>query len=131
MSFCATVIEAAFGISWPAMIGFFIIMLVELLSGIRASQVRKEQFQSSRLKRFTFRIFQYLVLMSVPYLFQLSFEKRGNDIAAGAFEWLQVFLIVQIVFENVISILENKSVIDGNDKTAIIMKIKAKLDSLF
>lgn len=131
MSFLATVVEMIFGISWPAMIGFIVIMFAELVSGIKASQVRKEQFQSARLKRFSFRIFQYMVLMAVPYLFQVSFRDRGNSVAAGCFEWLQVFLIVQIVFENVISILENKAVIDGNDKTHLINKLKAKLDSLF
>lgn len=131
VSFFSSLAQVFFGLSFPAVVGFGVIMIVELLSGIIASRTRKEQFDSGRLKRFGFRFGLYFVLISVPYLFESSLRERGSDLAAGAFQWIQVFLIVQIVFENTISILENIAVIDGKDKSAIVNKIKAKLESLF
>lgn len=131
MSFLSTLTQMLFGLSWPAVFGLVAIMLFELVTGIVASRVRKEQFDSGRLKRFSFRFVQYFILLAVPYLLETSMKARESELAAGAFQWIQVFLMVQIVFENIISILENISVIDGKDKTHIINKIKQKLDSLF
>lgn len=119
-----------FGLNLPAVVALIIVMIVELLSGLHASKVSGQKFSSSRFSRFTVKTACYLVLISVPYLFKMSYEQSGNGFAAGAFDWLHVFLTVQIVAEHVLSILENLAIIQGKPKTYWIDKIKSKLDSL-
>jgi F0F1-type ATP synthase assembly protein I len=123
-------IDMVFGLDWLAFAGFFIIMLTELVTGIKASMIRKEQFSSMRLSRFGFKVFYYLVLMAIPYVFAQSYHKHGDDLASFFFQWLHVFLTVHIVLENIISILENGAVINGGDKSEWIEAIKLKLSNL-
>lgn len=126
----AAIVELIFGITWLAFLALLIILLVELISGIYTSQIRKEPFQSKRLKRFGFRVFCYLCLIGVPFIFADSYRSKGKTIIAGTFDWLHISLVLQIVFENIVSVLENVATIDGKDKTYLINKIKDKITSL-
>lgn len=123
-------VETVFGITWMAFISFFLVMIFELLSGTYASNVQNIPFSSSKLSRFTFKVACYLVLISVPYIFYMNYKVQGNVAAAFIFEWLHVFLVVQIVIENILSIIENVAVIQGKPKTYWIDKIREKLKSV-
>lgn len=120
-------IQVALGIQSAACITLMLAFITELGSGIVASQIRKEQFSSFRLSRFSFKVCIYLVLIAIPYHWSQNFAAQHKDVMAAAFDWLQNFLIIHIALENMVSILENLSVIDGKDKTAWINAIKAKL----
>ena len=120
-------VDKVFGLDAMAIGALIVVMLLELASGTYASRIKKIPFSSRRLSRFTFKMACYLVLISVPYLFEVSFKKHDNDLAAGLFAWLHVFLVVQIVVENIVSILENLAQIQGKDKTYWIDKIKSKI----
>jgi hypothetical protein len=122
--------DAAIGVQDGAFISLILGFVVELMTGITASHLRKEQFSSLKLSRFTLKIFVYLVIIAIPYQWKNDFKAHHNDVMAAAFDWLQNFLIAQIVFENIVSILENMAVICGNDKAAWINKIKEKLNLL-
>lgn len=119
------------GMSGFAFAALLIVMVTELVSGVMASRVRKEEFSSMKLSRFTFKVFQYLVIIAVTYLFSQSFEARGKELAATIFDWMHIFLVVQIVQENVVSILENGAVISGKPKTHWISKLTSKINSFF
>jgi hypothetical protein len=131
LSAIASGIQYVFGLNWQAFTAFLVVMVWELLSGIKASRIKGEKFSSMRLSRFGFKTAQYLILVAVPYLLSESFRVQGKTIAAEVLDWLYLFLVVQIVFENVISILENQAVITGKDKTHWISKIQDKLNALF
>jgi len=119
-------IDVIFGLDATAVGGLIAVMLLELASGTLASQIQKQPFSSRKLSRFTFKMACYLVLIAVPYVFEVSFKKHGNDLASGLFGWLHVFLVTQIVVENIVSILENLAVIMGKEKTYWIDRIKDK-----
>lgn len=129
VSLIGSAIDIVFGMSGLTFACFVLVMLTELVSGIRASRVKKEVFSSMRLSRFTFKVACYLVLIAVPYVLSVNYAAHHNNIASSAFDWLHVFLVMQIVFENTVSILENLGVIMGNDKTLWIRKIQDKLKS--
>ena len=126
-SACFAEIDRTFGIDAGAVMALALVMAFELISGIYASHIQHVPFSSKKLSRFTFKCACYLVLIAVPYLFEVSFKKHGNSIAGSLFEWLHIFFVVQIVLENIVSILENLSVIQGKDKTYWIDRIKEKL----
>ncbi len=127
----STLLETVFGLDYLAFAGLIAVMILELTSGVWASHIRKEEFSSRKLSRFTFKCAVYLTLIAVPYLFSQSFEAKGKELASDIFNWIHIFLVVQIVVENIISILENYAVIQGKDKTHWITKIQNKVDQIF
>jgi hypothetical protein len=129
MSLLISWIDKIFGLSYLAIGALILVMLLELASGTYASKISKTKFSSKRLSRFTFKMACYLIMIAVPYLFHSSYKQTGPAMAASLFEWLHVFLVVQIVIENIISVLENVSVIQGKSKTYWIDKIRGKADS--
>jgi hypothetical protein len=124
-------VEASLGISGPVFITMIIAFVVELTSGLMASHISKQQFSSLRLSRFTFKVFIYLVIIAIPYQWANDFTAKHDYFMAVVFSWTQSLIIVQVVFENVVSILENLGVITGKPKTELINKIKDKLTSFY
>jgi len=122
-------IQILFGFDALAFIALLVVMLAELSSGIIASRYRKEPFSSMKLSRFSFKVAYYLVLIFVTNSMANSFKATDQSLAATIFHWMHIFLTVQIVLENVVSILENVSVISGKDKTHWISKIQSKIEN--
>lgn len=122
-------VDRIFGLDAFAFLALIMVLAAELASGLTASRVRREDISSMKLSRFAFKVFYYLVLIAVPYLFATSFKSHGKDMAAVVFDWMHIFLTVQIVLENMVSILENMAVISGKPKTHIINKLQDKIDN--
>lgn len=129
LSFLWTPIDKAFGLDNAAFIALLVVFVTELISGITASRIRKEKFSSMKLSRFSVKAASYLVLIGVTYAFAQNYKHHNDAIAEWVFDWMHIFLVVQIVFENIISILENLAVISGKPKGAWVEKIKDKLSS--
>lgn len=123
-------VDRVFGLDAAAFALLIIVMVVELTSGIYASSIRKEQFSSMKLSRFTFKVCIYLVLIAMPYVLSISFKDHGKTAAAFIFDWMHLFFVGQIVIENLVSIMENLAVISGKDKTHWITKIQEKFNNL-
>lgn len=122
-------IDRVFGLDAYAFFGLLLVFVAELTSGLFAAHIRKEVFSSMKLSRFSFKVFYYLVLICLPYVMSQSFKARDKDVAAVMFDWLHLFMVAQIVLENIVSILENLAVISGKDKTHWISKIQAKISA--
>lgn len=130
ISVCFPFIDRVFGLDAYAFALLIIVFFAELSSGLIAAHIRKEAISSMKLSRFSFKVFYYLVLIALPYVFATSFRAHDKTAAAVIFDWLHLFLVAQIVLENIISVLENLAVISGKDKTHWISKIQEKLNNL-
>jgi len=128
--FLEKTVDTIFGLNGLSFLMLMVVFIAELFSGIKASQVRKEPFSSMKLSRFSFKVFYYLILIAVPYAMYQNFAIKDKGLASTVFDWLHMFLTIQIVFENIFSILENVAVISGKDKTHWITKIKKKFKDL-
>jgi phage-related holin len=117
-------VDKLFGLSEAALIALLIVFVAELVTGVSASVIRKESISSIKLSRFGLKVACYLVLIYVSYTMGQSFAAHNKAVGAWVFDWLNVFLIVQITLENIISILENLAVISGKEKTTWINKIQ-------
>ncbi|WP_028978955.1 phage holin family protein [Sporocytophaga myxococcoides] len=122
-----SVINKIFGLDELAFGALIIAMIIEILSGVYASHIRRQNFSSQKFARFTVKSACYLILIAVPYVFSNSYRERGSDTVAEIFEWLHLFFVVQIVAEHIISILENAAIIQGKRKTYWIDKIKSRI----
>jgi len=126
----SSVISILFGIDGLAFAALLLAFLFELVTGVKASQIQGQVFESSKLSRFSFKIFYYLIIISLSWLMSVSFEYRGRDLAAMFLTWLHIFLVIQIVIENIVSVSENIAVIHGKPKSTWILKIQEKFNQL-
>lgn len=127
----AVVVNLLFGLEHFAFIALLISMVAELTSGVIASYYRKDKFDSTKFSRFLFKAVYYLILIYITNNMAQGFKMQGYDSAFTAFHWIHLFITIQIVAENLVSIIENVSVISGNDKTHWIVKIQSKINELF
>lgn len=116
--------EQLLGLNGLSLIAFIVIMLVEVISGINASRKLGQTFESKRFSRFLFKLFYYLAILFFVHTMGNQEAAKHNDIVAGIYKWLHSYLLIHIGAENIISILENKAVIDGKEKSAYIDGIK-------
>jgi len=117
-------VDKLFGLDEGSLIALLVVFVAELVTGVSASIIRKESISSIKLSRFGLKVSCYLVLIYVSYTMGQNFEAHKKAVGAWVFDWLNVFLIVQITLENIISILENLAVISGKEKTTWINKIQ-------
>lgn len=123
-------VDKILGIDGAAFVALGLVFLLELITGIWAAHLRGETISSLKLSRFSLKVACYLVLISATYLMANSFKSHNKDVAAWGFDWLHVFLLAQIVLENIVSILENLACINGKEKSAWIKKIQDKFNSI-
>jgi hypothetical protein len=120
-----------FGLDWLAFGALLLVFLVELISGIWASQTKGEKIESKKLSRFTFKCAYYLLIIAITYLMAVSFKDRGKELAVVIFDFMHLFFLVQIVLENIVSISENLSVITGKPKAHWITTMVEKVNGFF
>jgi preprotein translocase subunit SecG len=125
-----SMVQDVFGFKTLTLIAFIFSAIVELISGVYASVITKdEKMQSSKMARFILKLFIWLSVFFILNAFAMEYVTKDNLIHA-AFDWMYNTLIVWCAGEYIVSILENKAVIDGKEKSAYVEAIKAKLQSL-
>ena len=124
-------VDKVLGLDGAAFVALGFVFLFELITGVWAAHLRGETISSLKLSRFTLKVACYLVLISATYLMAINFKNHNKDVAGWVFDWLHVFLLTQIVLENVVSILENLASINGKEKSEWIKKIQDKFNSIF
>lgn len=130
-SFAAGV-QCLFGLDVVGFIALLVALVTELTAGVLASLYKRDTFSSNKLSRFTIKAALYLVLIYISYSMASSFKSIDNELASSVFRWIHVFLVVQIVIENMVSILESIAVITGKSKEHWIRKMQDKVsDFLF
>lgn len=120
-----------FGLDEIALLLLLLVFFIELVSGIWASRVRGEPFESFKFSRFSFKCFYYLSIIAICYRFAISYENRGNSLGVVIFDFMHLFFTVQIILENIVSISENYSVISGKPKQHWITTLVDKVNSFF
>lgn len=116
------------GISPLIVMAMFMVVLVEMVTGVRASKRKGHSFESFRFSRGILKICVWCIIFFVFHAFAVEmgrFDGWVYMIAASMFEILHASAMVWFVIENTTSILENQAVIDGKPKTEYIEAIKA------
>lgn len=123
-------VQLVLGFSWLTMVAFIVAALAELISGVYASVVvKKEKLQSGRMGRFAIKILIWFTLFF--FLNTLVNQWVGkSDTVAGLLVYFYNLLIIWCAGEYVISILENASTISGQESSALIEALKAKLSKI-
>jgi hypothetical protein len=122
-------VEYALGFPMYTLYAFCVAAIIELASGIYASVgIKGERFDSFKAGRF---IFKFILLMGGLYFVNQLRKDTTNLALQPVFDAVYVFLFSYGALEYLISILENKAVIEGKEKDYYSALIKDKVQLLF
>lgn len=122
-------VETLVGLKLLTIISFIILILLELLTGIIASRVKKIPLSSKKFSRFGLKILVWLCLLFITNAIKEQYS-HGNFIdsaVSSVFELLHTTLFAYISLEYLISVIENLSVITGKKYTNLLKILKSKL----
>ncbi len=105
----------------------FLAVLVETLTGTRASLKRGEPFESWKFSRCVLKVMVWVFLLFMFHQFSLELQVRSGWVfACGGlmFQVIQVVTMVYFCIEYATSILENMAVLDGKPKTVYVERLK-------
>ena len=108
-------------------VAMVVAVLVETLTGIRASEKRGIKFESFRFSRCIIKVFIWMVLIFVTNCFLLECEIRDgwiDKVGETFFGFVRLLILVYFLVEYIVSILENLAILDGKDKTEFIDALK-------
>lgn len=112
---------------------FVVLIIAEFQTGLKvAVKKRKERFQSRKFGRMILKIGVYILMIGVLHAFSNRFEIPslfGVDV--NPFAWLYYVVFILIVFQLLISWLENLSALGYKEAKGIIGVILRKLNKWF
>ncbi len=129
LSILAGVINSVFGIGPALAVCMLIAVLVETWTGIKASRIRQEKFESFKFSRCVIKVFVWIVLIYIANSFSNDCANRNgwiNSMGELFFEFVRIAILTYFCVEYVTSILENYAVIDGKPKDALVNAIREK-----
>ena len=126
----------------PALVGaMFVAVVMETVSGLKASKKRGEHFESFKFSRCIIKVFVWVILIYILHSFALEMRSEVGAIFTIGYYVFTVMKVVTMVYfcvEYVTSILENLAVIDGKPKDALVNsmwdmfgKIRNQLTGMF
>ena len=118
----SSVIENYFGLHAITMIAFITLITMELITGIAASRARGIPLQSKRFSRFGFKLGIWMTIFFI--LQSMYLQYKDNSIIGGIYSWLHGSIFIYVSLEYLLSVVENLSVITGDNNNAILNMIK-------
>jgi hypothetical protein len=124
VSWFAAGIEFLLGVKGATAVAFCVLATIEVTTGIYASlAVRKENYQSFKIGRFSIKLFVVLAIIYILNTFAKEF-KDSYTLVSDAFEYLRIGFFAYSAQEYLVSVAENLSEISGKEKTFIITQFK-------
>ena len=115
-----------FGITPALAIAMFVAVIVEVVTGIKASKKLGNDFESFKFSRCVIKVGIWLLILYIINTFEKEYENKTSVIQLAAYYFFQfayVAALTGFLVEYITSILENISVLQGKDKTEIINAI--------
>lgn len=106
-----------------------IAIVAEMWSGIRASIIKGDDFDSFKFSRCIIKLCIWLTIIYIVHSFWLECRAGEQNIinylSCIFFYIVKVFVMTSFCVEHIVSILENLAIIDGKPKNALIAKIQS------
>ena len=122
ISLIGALVSKTIGIGTASIVAMAIAVIVETVSGIYASKLRGEAFQSFKFSRCVIKVFVWYVLLYITNSFAVDMASKEGAFSVVSnifFESIQSVILIYFGIEYVVSILENLAVIDGKPKDAL------------
>ncbi len=104
-------------------------IVVETITGIRASSIRGESFESFKFSRCVFKIAVWLSLVFFTHSFYrdcLDGTSWVDEVGEVFFYFVKFMILTYFLVEYITSILENLAVIDGKPKDTLVNAVKSQ-----
>lgn len=125
LSAILALISEAVGITPVVVLAMFVIVVVEVFTGTKASRKNGIPFESFRFSRCILKVFIWLCIFFIFNSFSKGLSSHADNwvYASGVFffDVLNVTTMIFFCIENVTSILENLAVLDGKPKEALVV----------
>ena len=108
-------------------IAMFLAVVVESVTGVRASSKQGQPFESWKFSRCVLKVFIWVALFFMFNTFKVDAEMRHGILwscAATIYTLMQITTMVYFVVEYATSIAENLAILDGKPKDAYVKGIK-------
>ena len=123
ISFILSTIPFLFGFNYLFLYAFFFLCIIEWWTGIKASFFRGEKHQSRKFGRMLVKIATYVVLIHLLNVFKNNMDfPEVSGFEFDPFLWMYWAVLVAIIWQLLVSILENLDVL-GVRGASIILKI--------
>lgn len=132
ISFISGIFDHFFGIRIGLAVAMFIAVVIEIWTGIIASSKEGKNFESFRFSRCWIKVAVWFVILYIIHQFENEFiDREGivNALTHAFFQFCFTAVLTGFFVEYIVSILENKAVMDGKPKTQIITAIKTTWSS--
>lgn len=121
------VISELLGCSPVIVLVMFFSVIVETVTGIRASRKLGQPFESFKFSRCVLKVFIWVFLLYMFHSFAMDMHDKADNwiylIGEFVFDVLHVTTMFYFVIEYSTSILENLAVLDGKPKEALVMAV--------
>lgn len=134
LSVALAVISEALGISPIIILVMFMAVIIETMTGIRASKKQGGHFESFKFSRCIIKVFVWVFLFFIFHSFAKDMQTKSDNwiylCGVWVFDILNVTTMIYFVIEYVTSILENLAVLDGKPKETLVVAISQIFDSM-
>lgn len=121
------------GFDIPVFIAFVLLIVAEFWTGVKVARtVKNEKFQSRKFGRMIFKIGTYVIIVAVLNVFAKSIDAPDiMGISLNPFTWLYFTVFTAIVFQLLISWLENLGMLGYKESKTIAGFILRKFNKWF
>ena len=115
------------GFSPLIVFAMLVAVIVETLTGIKASMKRGEKFESFRFSRCIIKVSIWMVLVFITNCFMLECENEEGWLAllgSNFFDIVRLLILVYFLVEYIVSIMENLAVLDGKPKSEFVETLR-------
>jgi hypothetical protein len=123
LSLISVALENYLGIHFGTLIGFSVLLLLELVTGLVASRIKKVKIVSSKFGRFGLKFGVWITILFIMQTMKIEYRDE-SEILFTLYDWLHKFILTYVTFEYLISVLENLSVITGKNMNPVILILK-------
>lgn len=127
------VISEVLGMSPFIVLVMFMAVIIETMTGIRASKKQGGHFESFKFSRCIIKVFVWVFLFFMFHSFSKDMQTRSDNwiyfFGVLVFDVLHVTTMIYFVIEYVTSILENLAVLDGKPKESLVMAMSGMFNS--
>ena len=121
-----------FGFNHLFLAAYVVLILFEWLTGVQASFKRGERHESRKIGRMLLKILTYLVLIYVLHTFEANIKFPAiGDFEFDPFQWLYWVVVLAIIWQLVVSLLENLDCLGFKFARVLLKIINKKFFKMF
>ena len=119
-------IEQYVGLSVTAYVAFLVLLIIEFITGIKASVKHGKKIESRKFGRMIVKIGLYTTILGIVHVMKGAIESSFD-----IYDWVYYVVFNMVVIQLIISVFENLSKLGFSESKGIIGVLRKKLNKWF